>query len=272
MIEELIHYLGIRCASRSARCLGYAYEAAALQSRHRRCRHAWHAHIQASQQALLDAAAQTCDGGTALIIGGGTCYDLPLSALLQQFEQIILLDIVFSVPPRRLARRWPQRLRCCYHDITGCVEALARARGLPLKQPSVALPPHLPPITWAASVNCLTQLPLLPMQWLRRHQCDEQTLSAFGAMLIKTHLDWLAACSFPVCLISEVEEQHYRQDGSREIRDLRPLLQSWPQHGEAIAQWSWLLHPPGELPRGQWQTRTVQAWLKPALPARPIIE
>ncbi|QSB02195.1 hypothetical protein JWZ98_04335 [Methylomonas sp. EFPC1] len=169
MLEEFWHYLGVRTASREARLLGYAREMAALQVRHRRCRQAWRPHIQATQQALLSAAQLLGDtGGAALIIGGGSAHDLPIAELLQHFDQLVLLDIAFTYPSRRLAKYWSNRVFCHPHDATGIVDWLAQHRQIPPAAlvrnpiaPELAVKPR-----WVASVNCLTQLPLLPLDWL----------------------------------------------------------------------------------------------------------
>lgn len=268
MIEELLHFLSLRSAGATVRRLGYAYEAAALQTRHRRCRAAWQSHVDASRQALLRTALAAAKGGTGLIIGGGISQDLPLDALLNHFQQLILLDVVFSPQTRRLAKRWSGRLHVCYGDVTGCIDWLAEHKTIPADDVAkFVLPNDLPPLDWIASVNCWTQLPLLPAAWLRRYGCDETAVEHFAHSLLQAHLDGLMACACPVCLITEVDERTVAAASSEpEIHDWRPLLQPWSQHAELLSQWLWQLHPAGELAQGQRQTRTVQAWLRPTLP------
>lgn len=264
MLEEAWHYLGIRAASPAARRLGYAREAAALETRHRRCRPAWQPHLQATCAALLSSADQLKPaGGTALIVGGGIARDLPLAELLTLFQQVVLLDIVFSRSTRRLARRWPGRVSCCYYDVTGTVEWLAEQRRRP---PDVLIsgPGHPELFTkpaWVASVNCLMQLPLLPVAWLAAHGADEADLEAFGRRLIEAHLDWLTAWQVPCCLITEVGDASYDAAGHRlSDNDYRPLLARLPQRATLTADWLWQIAPPGESADGVFETLSIEAW------------
>ncbi|WP_445366924.1 hypothetical protein ACH5Y9_16895 [Methylomonas sp. BW4-1] len=265
MLEEFWHYLGVRTTSREARLLGYAREMAALQVRHRRCRQAWRQHIQATQQALLSAAQLLGDtGGAALIIGGGSAHDLPIAELLQHFDQIVLLDIAFSYPSRRLTKCWPNRVFCRPYDATGIVNWLAQHRQIPPAAlvrnpiaPELAVKPR-----WVASVNCLTQLPLLPVDWLANTAAEPRQLEAFGQALMLAHLYWLDSWQTPVCLITEIADQRHSRAGLLDRTDYRPVLSAYLQNANQLASWDWLVNPPGELPEGGWESRTVAAYLK----------
>ncbi|WP_026602061.1 hypothetical protein [Methylomonas sp. 11b] len=265
MLEEFWHYLGVRAVSREARILGYAREMAALQARHRRCRQAWHPHILATKRAVLKAAqGRHNQGGAALIIGGGSAHDLPIKALLQQFEQIVLLDIAFSYRTRRLAKIWPGRVFCHLHDVTGTVDWLAQHRQIP-PQALVNKPPHPTlPIKphWIASVNCLTQLPLLPLDWLATTAPEPAQLETFGRALILAHLNWLDSWQAPVCLITEIEDQHHGRNGIIDRTDYRPIMAGYIQHADQLASWNWTVNPPGEMADGMWESQTVAAYLK----------
>ena len=264
MLEEYFHYLGVRTSGRGARLLGYAHEAAALQVRHRRCRAAWQSHIQATHKALLTAAhALPNAGGTALIIGGGNVHDLPVRQLLNCFEQIVLLDIAFAYSTRRLAARWPGRVVCCLHDVTSVVDWLAKHRKLPpeILFSTPELPAFSPHPRWVASVNCLSQLPLLPIDWLYDHDVNQAELEWFGQKLIQAHLNWLRAWQTPVCLITEIEDQRFnRHNVVEEVIDYRPLLREFLQPARRVAGWTWRLKPPGELSDGGWENRSVEAY------------
>ncbi|MCQ8118271.1 hypothetical protein [Methylomonas rosea] len=265
MLEEFWHYLGVRAASREARILGYAREMAALQARHCRCRQAWDPHIQATKQALL-SAAQGLDkqGGAALIVGGGSAHDLPIAELLQHFEQIVLLDIAFTYQSRHLAKLWPNRVFCRLHDVTGIVDWLVQHRQIPPQ--ALVLNPIVPKLVvkprWVASVNCLTQLPLLPLDWLANAGVETLKLEAFGRALMLAHLHWLDSWQTPVCLITEIEDQRHSRNGLLDRTDYRPVLEGYIQHANQLASWTWPVNPPGELPDGVWDSRIVAAYLK----------
>ncbi len=262
MIEELVYYLGAKTQSPAARRLGYVYETAALQAKHRRYRTAWRPHLHATRQALL-AAANIDTRGTALILGGGIVQDLPVSELLERFECIILLDIVFTYQARRLAQRWPDRILCCYYDVTGVIDSLAKYRCLPpIERLSAFQQPNakMPPVCWVASVNCLTQLPILPVRWLQHCGIEDRSLDEFYRALIQDHLNWLMGWQVRTCLITEVEEQHFDRNGSLiGSVDHRPLLQDFQQKADCLSRWTWHLHPRGALSSRHSETRTVEA-------------
>jgi hypothetical protein len=264
MIEECIYYLAAKTKSYGARRLGYVYEAAALQSKHRRFRTEWRPHINATRQALLAASADINIRGSVLIVGGGITEDLPITELLAGFECIILVDIVFTSEARCLARRWPGRVVCCYYDVTGVIDWVAKYRCLPRADQRIAfhLPDDdMPPICWVASINCLTQLPILPVRWLHQFGINDHDLEMFFRALIQDHLSWLMDWQVQVCLITEVEEQHFDQNGSLiDSINHRPLLSAFQEQAACLSSWNWNLHPPGALSKHYSETRTVEAW------------
>lgn len=266
MLEEFFYFLGVDTIGRGARMLGYRHEVAALQARHRHCRAAWQPHLQATRAALLKAADRdTTAGGTALLVGGGIAGDQPIEELLARFERIVLLDIAFAYPTRRLAARWPGRVFCHLHDVTGVVDWLARRRMLP--PPSLLVEPHLPDLpfkpSWVASINCLSQLPLLPIDWLHDHGIGQHLLEQFGRALIHAHLNWLEAWQSPLCLITEIEDRTFDRHGVMlEQIDYRPLLRPFLESATLLDSWTWHLRPNGELPGGGGETRLVEAYRK----------
>lgn len=264
MLEELIYYVGTRAQNRNIRRLGYVYEAAALQTRHRRCRNVWKSHIQSTHQALLSAASQVDKKGNALLVGSGLIHDLPVAQLLTQFERIILLDVVFTYPTRELIKKWPGRLVGFYHDVTGIIDWVVKYRSLPAnKDESIPfkLPEEIASPVWVASVNCLTQLPILPIRWLLQSGIDEMILESLFHSIIKNHLCWLCRWQTPYCLITEVQSQRYNQfNQCIDSTDYRPLLQDFQREAICHSRWNWDLYPPGELTDGQSEIRTVEAW------------
>jgi hypothetical protein len=114
-----------------------------------------------------------------------------------------------------------------------------------------------------ASVDCLTQLPLLPASWLLRKGESESSVENFGRALMEAHIEQLSAPGVPVCLIAELED---RRTGSRgrvlDRTDYRPWLLPPLENRQAraVAEWEWLTHPEGELRDGSSEIRTVSAW------------
>jgi len=241
MLAEALAWL-LTPASTTARRMGHLGEAIAIAARHRRCRRAWAPHLAASRAALL-ASARTAPGhGTALILGSGPLLDVPLRELADLFESVWLVDLVHPWSSRLQARRYAN-VRLIEHDVTECLVRLPAEPVLPgwlLDEPG---------IDWVASVNLLSQLPVLPTRWLRaRHpEMSEADVARFGASLMCNHLAWLARFRAPVCLLADVEQTAL--DAAGKVRaqcEFGALLADW----RIEADWRWDLAPPGELAGG----------------------
>jgi hypothetical protein len=252
MIEELFAWSRLDCLP-AARRLGFRSEAAALQTRHRRLRSHWAPHLAHTRAALLEsaraAAASPEPPSRAWIMGAGLLHDVPLPELLRQFERIDLVDVAFSPAARAAARRHPGRVVCTPLDVTGVLDDLSA-------DPARAAP-AMPAQAWCASVNLLSQLPLLPGAALRKRGTDEQRIGQFARALQQTHVNALQRAAH-ACLLIE-----YAQTDPASGREVEVLLPAWPARltdsgWRQIGQWQWLLNPAGETV--QPQARAMQAW------------
>lgn len=258
-----MYYLGCQC-SRQARRLGYAHEMAALQVRHRRCRAQWGPHLQATRQSLLLAAGRVQQAGDAIIIGGGSLQDIPVIELLAHFQRIYLLDVVFTWATRRIAKRFPGRIYCCHLDTTGVIAVIAQDPLFPVgdlvmasKQPQWPTRP-----VWLASVNVLSQLPLLPASWLQQHGASEEALESLASELIGAHLQQLMHCGVSVCLITETQTRRYdRADRLITVTDGAQALKKFQANAQCLARWNWDVNPYGEMVQGLREASRVEAWI-----------
>ncbi|OGS82655.1 MAG: hypothetical protein A2061_09150 [Gallionellales bacterium GWA2_59_43] len=248
MLTEWLLYLAADCPQ-PARKLGYLRESIAIRSRYRRCRSAWQPHLEHSRAALLDSLQACTRFRTALVFGSGLLLDIPLDELARRFEKVYLVDVVHLPEVRRIVRRYANVL-CISHDVTGFMSRLDT-----ISPQSLDLPPperflNEPGIDWIASVNLLSQLPLLPLDWLRRRfpELDEATLETWGIRLMRQHLDYLAAFAAPTCLLADMEQTvHDRNDNVIEKIDFAARLGF---DDKASEQWRWDIAPPGEIAPG----------------------
>lgn len=250
MIEELIAWTRLDCLP-SAQRLGLRREAAALAVRHRRLRLHWTDHIAQTRAALLASArvsAAVPDAPRrAWIMGAGLLQDVPLQALLDLFDQIDLVDVCFGPAARAAERNHPGRVRCARQDVSGVLDDL-------LRDPQRASPP-MPADAWCASVNLLSQLPLLPCAALLESGEAEAAVERYGTAIQQAHIDALGRVPH-ACLI--IEYAQTRTDGPDEV--LLPDLPDCLIRDGWIAgpRWHWPLNPEGEAdePSG----RAMQAW------------
>jgi len=248
MLSEWLTYLRTDCPPQ-ARKLGYLRESIGIRSRYRRCRTAWQPHLENSKAALLESLNACRDFRTALIFGSGLLLDIPLAELSQRFTQVWLVDLIHLPEARRAARRHPN-VRCISHDVTGFLDRLEDLAPGNLDLPSPQRFLDEPEIDWIASVNLLSQLPLLPLTWLRVRFPDiaENEWESWEKKLLRQHLDYLAAFGKPACLLADAEQTTVEADGEiLEQNDFGGLLDGW---GQPLCVWRWDVAPAGEIAPG----------------------
>lgn len=232
---------------RHVRQMGYVRELRDLGARRNRCRHAWQAHLEHTRAVILDAAKRCGQPRGALIVGSGLLFDVPLAELSRRFEKVVLVDIVHAWPAHRAACRY-SNVRLVPLDVTGVVErchAIARRRSAePFPERPVAILEG-ERFDLVASVNVLSQLPVVPNGYLSRRirSLTGERRRRFSRALVKNHLEWL--CSFPgiACLVTDRERLHYGDRGlvSREDSLWGVAL---PEGGR---DWLWDLAPRPEI-------------------------
>ena len=250
MIEELIAWARLDCLPAAQR-LGLRREAAALAVRHRRLRTHWADHIAQTRAALLASARRSAAAPDAprraWIMGAGLLQDVPLRELLDLFETIDLVDVCFGPAARAAVRRHPDQVRCVRQDVSGVLDDLSR-------DPRRAAP-VMPADAWCASVNLLSQLPLLPCAALLDRGAADAEVERYGRAMQRAHVDALGQVPH-ACLI--IEYAQTRADAPDEV--LQPGLPDrlFSDGWTAGSRWHWPLNPEGEAdePSG----RAMQAW------------
>lgn len=240
MLREALTYLTTPCDPR-LRTMGYLKELIATEARFRRCRAAWRPHLDATRSVIADAVARTPRRGKAVVLGAGILCDIPIDALADGFETVVLVDACFLGRTRR-GLRHRANIDWRTADITGL--ALPLCTGA-LPTPDIPAAPTLADADLAVSANVLSQLPLLPVAHLHKTHpaLDEDALAAFARDIAVSHLAWLDTCPGTVCLISELEREI--------VADDRVLATEDPLWGAPFAaegrEWLWDMAPVGEI-------------------------
>ncbi|HCI14750.1 MAG: hypothetical protein A2063_06940 [Gallionellales bacterium GWA2_60_142] len=245
MLTEWLTWLAADCPP-PTRKLGYLRESIAIRTRYRRCKTMWQPHLTNSRAALLDSLQACSSFRTALVFGSGLLLDIPLDELARRFKKVYLVDIV-HLPEVKRAVRHHANVRCIDLDVTGFIEhmeALSPER-LELPPPKYFL--DEPDIDWVASVNLLSQLPLLPVDWLRQRfpELSEAMLEEWGTQVMRQHLDYLAAFAAPTCLLADMEQVIHTGNG--EIIERIDFASRLRLDDAAPEQWRWNIAPPGEI-------------------------
>lgn len=244
MIREWVESLVTPCPP-ARRELGYLHELIAIAARHRRCREAWADHLARSRHAVRSAMGLAPRRRTALILGSGLLLDVPLAELAAAFERVVLVDAVHPLAARWQARRH-RNVELRTADVSGVIEALRVWRTSdPLPTPPSFAPLHEPDVDLVISLNLLSQLGVLPEEWLRRRGGAAAAVhaAAFGAAVTQAHLDDLARCRATVCLVSDVEWR--RVDPAGRIVERGSSIFDVPSPASA-EEWLWSIAPAPE--------------------------
>ncbi|MDA0341405.1 MAG: hypothetical protein O3B74_07400, partial [Proteobacteria bacterium] len=203
MILEALTYLITPCPP-IARRLGFLRETASIISRHGRCKQAWAPHLANSRATVLKAIERTQGRRRAVVLGAGLGYDLPLRALVEQFEEVLLVDLVHG-PGIRLASWRDRRIRLVTHDVTECLHLIAGGQAQ-MVEPGRFLDDSS--VDLVISLNIASQLPTLPGLFLENHAGrSEAEIDAIGRALVEAHFRYLGRFAGTVCLIVDSERQ-----------------------------------------------------------------
>lgn len=244
MLREWLMLPRVRCAQ-EARRLGYARAQVGLWSRARRCGGAWLPHHQRVRAFVAGLAAGVPRPRRLWVFGAGLCDDLPLAELAGQFEKIILADICFLPETLRRLRLYAN-VEARLFDATGLVTAVHDWTGGPLPEPSPGILQQLDqqPPDLVLSLCLLSQLPLLPMEWLENRGADMGARRAFGRGILKAHLESLRQFDCAVGLVSEARRIFRNRAGEAVVSE-SALLDLTPP--PAMQEWTWPLAPIGEI-------------------------
>ncbi len=206
MLLDLISYLTTPC-SVYLRNMGYLSETIDMRKRARGNRAAWQPHLDATAKFVL-ASAECCPKkGTVVILGSGLLLDLPIEELSQQFQHVILKDVICLPEVRKQIRHF-SNITFRESDATGIAETLYR-NGLQgiheLPKPVSVRPQDEQAADLIVSLNILSQLWIVPRAYVGQHlrglppdQVDE-----WCSRITEAHYNSVRALSGSVCLVAD---------------------------------------------------------------------
>jgi hypothetical protein len=259
VILELLEHCLTPCTW-TARSMGFLTSTIQVRSRFKRCKEAWHPHLERTRATILEAVSQAKGRRKALLFGAGLLHDIPLRELAASFEEVLLADIVHSLPSRLAALRF-RNVRLLTLDVTCVMSQLARLR----KNPVIRLPTSEPGmfledsrLDLVLSVNLLSQLGWVPGLFLEKTKSGAE-IAGFQRHLLVAHLEYLRRFRGHVALITDVN-WHARPRGSalppREWGVLHGLRLPAPDF-----RWEWAIAPAPERERAVDYATTVHGYL-----------
>lgn len=264
MLLEFLEYATTDCPA-YARKLGYLREAIAIKARYRRHCEIWGPHLARSRAVVNESVAACSSHRTAVVLGSGLLLDIPLGALSEAFERVLLVDVVHLRSARRIAARYPN-VALVADDMTGLAADLPRRiregwTGNPVPAPSLLHDDDA--IDLVISANVAAQLPVIPAAALRRAGVEDAAVRIFCRDVVLAHLGYLAGFGATVCLITERGREICDRDG--EVLRIEDALFGVSLPDEGLT-WPWDLAPMGEVSR-RYAIRN-QVWGYAAFPGR----
>jgi hypothetical protein len=238
--------------------MGYLRELMNLRRRRSRCRNAWRPHVERSRAVLRQAWESCAQRRQAVILGSGLLTDVPLAELAAAFREVVLVDIIHPLPARWQRRRFPN-VRLLTADVTGTAAGVYRVgcnADAPLPRAAPTLFVDDPDVDLVASVNLLSQLPIMPKEYLTRLGAHSpEAIDAWARAVIQAHLDWLQRLPGTVALLTDVECLTLDRGGRLFKKTSALFGVELPWSGE---NWIWNLAPRPEASRRySYQRRVV---------------
>jgi hypothetical protein len=187
--------------------MGYLREALGIAVRSEQWASSWRSHLESTKAVILEAAERCPNRNQALILGSGLLLDVPLADLSRRFGRVVLADIIHVRRVRDVARRFPN-VELVQADVTGVTKSLFSQ----VRRRQIGALPHDmselfldQPFDLVASVNLLSQLPVIPCQFLRS-----------SLLLVPPH----EIFSGTVALITDYEREERDESGTESREDL----------------------------------------------------
>jgi hypothetical protein len=241
MLAELALWLTapVGLASRRAGHLG---RAVALWSRATRRRRDWAPHLVASRAFIETAILGLPNRRKVLVLGSGLLQDVPMQALLDAFDEVILVDAAHLLPAR-LRHVNSRKVRFVERDLSGVDGAGPRRRPLSDYAADDA-------VDLVISANLLSQLPL-PFAERRDAPPD------IGRRIVEGHLADLASFRARVCMVTDVAYDEVGPGGvdGGQVDLMEGVILPTPDES-----WAWDVSPRGEEDALIAYRHIVHAW------------
>lgn len=228
---------------RFLRDMGYLRELLNIRTCYQWWESAWQPHLQRSRDIIRAAIARCPRRRKAVILGSGLLYDVPVPELADAFAEVVLVDLLHPFRTRRQLRRFGN-VKTLTADVSGVVEPVHRIAGdpaapLPRATPQLFL--NDPDVDLVASVNLLSQLPCMPVGYLRRMGVhSKESIDAFAHDVCQAHVDYLRQLPGVVALIADYEALTLNRNGDLLKQTSTTYGVDIPWRGE---EWVWRLIP-----------------------------
>lgn len=248
---------------RHLRAMGYLRELMNIRRCARWWEAAWQPHLERTRALILHAAERCPRRRKAVILGSGLLCDVPLPQLSATFDEVVLVDLLHPFRTRRRVRRY-SNVGTLAADLSGVVEQVhcqAAITDAPLPRATPTLFIGDDEVDLVASVNLLSQLPCMPVGYLKRvggHA--REAIEGFARDIVRAHLDYLHRLPGVVAVIADYEALTLNANGDVLKRESTVYDVELPWPGE---EWTWRLVPLTRQPPHRSEWLKVRGMIRP---------
>lgn len=242
MLHEIYLYL-TENAQKDAKIFGHLKESIALYKKAQRHSSSWKAHQLQSQAAILKTASQIKNKKKLLIFGAGMLEEIPIRQLAEEWEKIILVDIVYL---SKILKKYQSysNLEFVYWDITECIQFFnspikKKINDIPLPQKFLKAEDDFDLII---SCNLISQLPI-PFQKKLASHYTEKEIEQISFQICQNHFNYLHQFKKTVLLITDIETHIFRSSIEKDIET--PYFRF--KLPRPFMTWNWEIAPKGEI-------------------------
>ncbi|MDA0655562.1 MAG: hypothetical protein O2912_04030, partial [Proteobacteria bacterium] len=203
-------------------------------------------HLARSKAAITRVVEEIGGGNTVVVLGAGSCFDVPVEILSERFDRVNLVDAVHLRLP---GLRRHANIEWIVRDISGVAELLVACPSRLADPPVLDWLSDNAAIDLVVSLNLVSQLSVMPLAYVeKRSSVDEESANLFHKNMMARHFNWLQRFHCPTLVLC---------DASRTIRDksgaviaVEPLLEGMnldePGWRGPVEKWIWPVAPPRE--------------------------
>jgi hypothetical protein len=255
MIIEFITYLWEKRRHPHDGPFGHLVESISLRSKEKRCRENWLPHLKSCKNFIMQHCQQLNNKNTVVILGSGPLHEIPIDWLSQNFNKVILVDIIHLQSTKKSVEHLPN-LTFVEHDISELEESLAKGD----LTPKIPVKKFSPDCSIVISANILSQIPLHLERYIdsKLKKINLFDKEAYLEASCNNHLLYLKSFSCPVLLYCDGERLYKNAKGEvlEKEQGLPDLSLLKPER-----EWSWDVSPINEVSKGIKVEMKVSAYV-----------
>lgn len=265
MIYEALIFL-LTPTSPIAKKYGFLYQSIALQQRYKRCRTFWLNHLKSCQDLFLEAIKDLPQKKKVVILGSAHLHEIPLHLLEQNFQEIVLVDIIHPLRHHWLAKK-NSRLQLVTLDLSNALERLDKTNNLEdLKNLARELENQdlfFFDADLIVSANIMSQLALLPMEHIEKKTKDSLETSEKDDLcrrFAEMHLRSLLKCKGKKLIYADREVIYLDKEENETYRGGYEVDFS---HFQKMKEWIWYIAPLNEASKEYALKMKIEAYIAP---------